>query len=85
MVSRATDPDPTLSLPLPTTHSPIGIGVQGLADAFIKMRYPFESPEAMQLNRDIFEALYYGAVEVRRCLSFVVVRGWLCPCGWHVV
>lgn len=39
--------------------------MQGLADAFIKMRYPFESDEAMQLNRDIFESLYFGAVEVR--------------------
>jgi ribonucleotide reductase alpha subunit len=47
----------------PRPHSPIGIGVQGLADAFIKMRYPFETPEAMQLNRDIFETMYFGAVE----------------------
>ena len=42
-------------------HRPIGLGVQGLADAFIKMRYPFESAEAIALNRDIFEAIYYGA------------------------
>jgi ribonucleotide reductase alpha subunit len=44
---------------------PIGIGVQGLADAFIKMRYPFETPEARTLNRDIFETIYFGAMEVR--------------------
>ncbi len=43
-------------------HRPIGIGVQGLADAFIKMRMPFDSEEAKQLNKDIFEAIYFGAV-----------------------
>lgn len=41
----------------------IGIGVQGLADAFILMRYPFESEEANELNVQIFETLYYGALE----------------------
>lgn len=35
---------------------------KGLADAFIKMRLPFESPEAAQLNKDIFETIYFGAV-----------------------
>ena len=44
-------------------HRPIGIGVQGLADAYIKMRYPFESKEAAKLNRDIFETIYFGAME----------------------
>jgi ribonucleoside-diphosphate reductase subunit M1 len=44
-------------------HRPIGIGVQGLADAFILMRYPFESPEAVQLNKRIFETIYHGALE----------------------
>eukprot|EP00953_Heterococcus_sp_UTEX-ZZ885_P000633 867-Heterococcus_DN1.PRE.2 len=44
-------------------HRPIGLGVQGLADTFIKMRHPFESPEAAQLNKDIFETIYFGAVE----------------------
>jgi len=43
-------------------HRPIGIGVQGLADAFALMRFPFESPEAIQLNKDIFETIYFGAV-----------------------
>lgn len=44
-------------------HRPIGIGVQGLADAFILMRYPFDSPEARELNRKIFETIYHGSLE----------------------
>ena len=44
-------------------HRPIGIGVQGLADAFLLMRMPFDSQEARDLNRDIFEAIYYGALQ----------------------
>jgi len=44
-------------------HRPIGIGVQGLADAFQMMKLPFESPEARQLNKDIFETIYFGACE----------------------
>ncbi|XP_043501652.1 ribonucleoside-diphosphate reductase large subunit [Polistes fuscatus] len=44
-------------------HRPIGIGVQGLADAFLLMRFPFESEEAKNLNIQIFETLYYGALE----------------------
>jgi ribonucleoside-diphosphate reductase alpha subunit len=43
-------------------HRPIGLGVQGLADAFIMMRYPFESEEARKLNREIFETIYYAAM-----------------------
>jgi ribonucleoside-diphosphate reductase subunit M1 len=43
-------------------HRPIGIGVQGLADAFILMRYPFESNEAQHLNKQIFETIYHGAL-----------------------
>lgn len=43
-------------------HRPIGIGVQGLADAFILMRYPFESDEAKQLNKEIHETIYYAAM-----------------------
>ncbi|GLR16470.1 ribonucleoside-diphosphate reductase subunit alpha [Portibacter lacus] len=43
-------------------HRPIGIGVQGLADAFIKMRFPFDSKEAKQLNKDIFETIYFAAL-----------------------
>eukprot|EP00899_Mesostigma_viride_P015048 jgi/Mesvir1/23544/Mv18244-RA.3 len=44
-------------------HRPIGLGVQGLADAFILMGMPFESPEAQQLNVDIFETIYYAALK----------------------
>lgn len=43
-------------------HRPIGLGVQGLADAFILMRLPFTSDEAKQLNQEIFETLYFAAV-----------------------
>ncbi|CDS13792.1 Putative Ribonucleoside-diphosphate reductase [Lichtheimia ramosa] len=44
-------------------HRPIGLGVQGLADAFMLMRFPFDSPEAKQLNLQIFETIYHAAVE----------------------
>ena len=44
-------------------HRPIGLGIQGLADAFILLRMPFESDEARQLNKDIFETIYYAAME----------------------
>ena len=44
-------------------HRPIGIGIQGLADAYILMRLPFESEEACLLNKQIFETIYYGALE----------------------
>ena len=43
-------------------HRPVGLGVQGLADTFIKLRMPFTSDEAKKLNQDIFETLYYAAV-----------------------
>ncbi|KAI9202764.1 ribonucleotide reductase [Polychytrium aggregatum] len=44
-------------------HRPVGVGVQGLADTFIKMRMPFESPEASTLNQHIFETIYFAALE----------------------
>lgn len=44
-------------------HRPIGLGVQGLADTFIKMRMPFDSPEARELNAQIFETIYHAALE----------------------
>ena len=44
-------------------HRPIGLGVQGLADVFIMLRMPFESSEAQQLNKDIFETIYYASME----------------------
>ncbi|MCB0533312.1 MAG: ribonucleoside-diphosphate reductase subunit alpha [Lewinellaceae bacterium] len=43
-------------------HRPIGLGVQGLADAFILMRMAFDSPEASRLNKDIFETIYFAAM-----------------------
>ena len=50
-------------------HRPVGIGVQGLADVFIMLRYPFESENAKQLNKDIFETIYHAAVEASMELS----------------
>jgi len=44
-------------------HRPIGLGVQGLADVFLMMKLPFESPQARQLNEDIFETIYFAACE----------------------
>uniref|UniRef100_A0A1A9ZDP5 Ribonucleotide reductase large subunit domain-containing protein n=1 Tax=Glossina pallidipes TaxID=7398 RepID=A0A1A9ZDP5_GLOPL len=55
--------------PLPETrksnfrHRPIGLGVQGFADALILMRYPYESENAARLNKQIFETIYYGDLE----------------------
>lgn len=44
-------------------HRPIGIGVQGLVDVYVKMRFPFESEEAKRLNKEIFETIYYGCLK----------------------
>lgn len=44
-------------------HRPIGIGVQGLADAFVLLRYPFESDKANEVNKLIFETIYHAALE----------------------
>ncbi len=52
-------------------HRPIGIGVQGLADAFILMRFPFDSPEAVRLNKEIHETIYYAAMTASKDLSKV--------------
>lgn len=52
-------------------HRPIGIGVQGLADAFIQLRMSFDSEEARLLNEDIFETIYYGAMEASMELAKV--------------
>ena len=49
--------------PHSNSHRPIGLGVQGLADAFVLMRFPFESPEARLLNKQIFETIYHAALE----------------------
>lgn len=44
------------------SHRPIGIGVQGLADTFAILKYPFDNTEARQLNKDIFECIYYASL-----------------------
>ncbi|MBK8515876.1 MAG: ribonucleoside-diphosphate reductase subunit alpha [Saprospiraceae bacterium] len=50
-------------------HRPIGIGVQGLADAYILMRMPFDSAEAAKLNKAIFETIYHAALEESNTLA----------------
>ncbi|NML22959.1 ribonucleoside-diphosphate reductase subunit alpha [Pseudoflavitalea sp. G-6-1-2] len=50
-------------------HRPIGLGVQGLADVFILLRLPFESDEAKQLNKDIFETIYFAAMTASKDLA----------------
>ena len=51
-------------------HRPIGIGVQGLADLFMMLKLPFTSPEAQQINKELFESIYYGAM----CSSLMLVK-----------
>jgi ribonucleoside-diphosphate reductase alpha chain len=50
-------------------HRPIGIGVQGLADVFLRLRMPFDSPEARGLNKDIFETIYFAAMTASKELA----------------
>jgi len=50
-------------------HRPIGLGVQGLADTLILMRHPFDSPQAKELNRDIFETMYYASMTASKDLA----------------
>jgi ribonucleoside-diphosphate reductase alpha chain len=50
-------------------HRPIGLGVQGLADTFIQLRLPFESEGAKQLNKDIFETIYFAAMTASKDLA----------------
>tara|TARA_R110002074_G_scaffold401278_1_gene598955 strand:+ start:183 stop:3209 length:3027 start_codon:yes stop_codon:yes gene_type:complete len=50
-------------------HRPMGIGVQGLADVFAKMRIPFDSQEALKLNTHIFETMYFSAMECSHQLA----------------
>jgi len=50
-------------------HRPIGLGVQGLADAFMLMRYPFDSPESRQLNKDVFETIYFASMSASKDLA----------------
>jgi ribonucleoside-diphosphate reductase alpha subunit len=53
-------------------HRPIGLGVQGLADTLIMLRMPFDSEEARRLNEDIFETIYFGAMEASMELSKIL-------------
>ena len=50
-------------------HRPMGIGVQGLADVYAKMRIAFDSPEAFKVNKLIFETMYYGALRAGHMLA----------------
>lgn len=50
-------------------HRPVGLGVQGLADTFIKLRMPFDSLEARILNKQIFETIYYGCMHASMTIS----------------
>lgn len=50
-------------------HRPIGLGVQGLADAFILMGFPFESEQARALNKEIFETIYYASMTASKDLA----------------
>ena len=50
-------------------HRPIGLGVQGLADTFIMLRHPFESEEAKQLNKEIFETIYYASMTASKDMA----------------
>lgn len=52
-------------------HRPIGLGVQGLADVFARLRLPWESPEAARMNQLIFEHMYYAAAQASMYLSIV--------------
>jgi ribonucleoside-diphosphate reductase alpha subunit len=77
-------------------HRPIGLGVQGLADVFARLRIPWESPEALRLNQLIFEHIYYAAVEASSALALTygsyktfdgspASKGILQPDMWSVV
>ena len=76
-------------------HRPIGLGVQGLADVFILLGLPFDSPEAQKLNAEIFETIYFAALTESNALAVVegtyssyegspVSKGILQPDMWGV-
>lgn len=76
-------------------HRPIGLGVQGLADVFILLGMPFDSPEAQKLNAEIFETIYFAALTESNALAMVegpystyegspVSKGILQPDMWGV-
>lgn len=77
-------------------NRPLGIGVQGLAETFFKLRYPFDSKEAKQLNKEIFETIYFAALSTSCELAekegyyasyrgSLLDRGFLCHDMWNVV
>ncbi|XP_071735448.1 ribonucleoside-diphosphate reductase large subunit-like [Rutidosis leptorrhynchoides] len=77
-------------------HRPIGIGVQGLADTFMLLGLAFDSPEAQQLNKDIFETIYYHALKAsselaekegtyKTYIGSPVSKGVLQPDMWGVI
>ena len=76
-------------------HRPIGLGVQGLADVFILLGLPFDSPEAQKLNAEIFETIYFAALTESNAIAAVdgtyesypgspVSKGVLQPDMWGV-
>ena len=88
--------------PIPETkksnfrHRPIGLGVQGLADVFARLRIPWEALEAIRLNQLIFEHIYYAAVEASSSMAITdgayetfqgspASKGILQPDMWQVV
>ena len=72
-------------------HRPIGIGVQGLADTFFKMKYSFTSTEAKELNKMIFETIYYAALErsneiaKERCENMLYLQKEYNNGNWHFI
>jgi ribonucleotide reductase alpha subunit len=75
-------------------HRPIGIGLQGMADVFLQLKLPFDSPEAKQLNVEILETMYYAACRASCDLAkkdgpystfanSPASKGILCPDMWN--
>ncbi len=75
-------------------HRPVGLGVQGLADVFFMLKYPFDSMEAKKLNQEIFETMYFAAAQSSCDLAKIhgpyesfkgspASKGILCPDMWH--
>lgn len=66
-------------------HRPIGLGVQGLADTLIRLRLPYESAAAAQVNREIFETMYYyaltGTYTTRNAVARARVEKSACACA----
>ena len=52
-------------------HRPVGLGVQGMADAFLMLKHPFESDEARLLNKNIFETIYFAAMTASKDMAIV--------------